>query len=61
VPASYHNRACGFGFADGHSEIKKWLDNNSVWPVAQKNPCTGAGTTSTRDSAWMVARTSAPK
>jgi prepilin-type processing-associated H-X9-DG protein len=26
VPASYHNNACGFGFADGHSEIKKWRD-----------------------------------
>jgi prepilin-type N-terminal cleavage/methylation domain-containing protein/prepilin-type processing-associated H-X9-DG protein len=25
-PASYHNRAAGFAFADGHSEIKKWLD-----------------------------------
>jgi prepilin-type processing-associated H-X9-DG protein len=25
-PASYHNRACGFAFADGHSEIKKWRD-----------------------------------
>lgn len=24
VPAFYHNRATGFGFADGHSEIKKW-------------------------------------
>jgi prepilin-type N-terminal cleavage/methylation domain-containing protein/prepilin-type processing-associated H-X9-DG protein len=23
-PASYHNRACGFSFADGHSEIHKW-------------------------------------
>jgi prepilin-type N-terminal cleavage/methylation domain-containing protein/prepilin-type processing-associated H-X9-DG protein len=30
VPASYHNRACGFGFADGHSEIKKWNDNNLI-------------------------------
>jgi prepilin-type N-terminal cleavage/methylation domain-containing protein/prepilin-type processing-associated H-X9-DG protein len=30
VPASYHNRACGFGFADGHSEIKKWRDNNLI-------------------------------
>jgi len=26
LPASYHNGACGFTFADGHSEIKKWLD-----------------------------------
>ena len=23
-PANYHNRACGFSFADGHSEIHKW-------------------------------------
>jgi prepilin-type processing-associated H-X9-DG protein len=28
VPASYHNNACGFGFADGHAEIKKWRDKN---------------------------------
>ena len=25
-PASYHNEAGGLNFADGHSEIKKWLD-----------------------------------
>ena len=25
-PASYHNGAGGFSFADGHSEIKKWTD-----------------------------------
>jgi prepilin-type N-terminal cleavage/methylation domain-containing protein/prepilin-type processing-associated H-X9-DG protein len=25
LPASYHNGAAGFTFADGHSEIKKWL------------------------------------
>lgn len=24
VPATYHNGACGFSFADGHSEIHKW-------------------------------------
>jgi len=23
-PASYHNGACGFSFADGHNEIHKW-------------------------------------
>ena len=28
-PASYHNGACGFNFADGHSEIKKWLDGRT--------------------------------
>lgn len=29
-PASYHNRAGGFSFADGHSEIKKWLDGRTT-------------------------------
>jgi prepilin-type N-terminal cleavage/methylation domain-containing protein len=23
-PANFHNRACGFAFSDGHSEIHKW-------------------------------------
>lgn len=26
IPATYHNAANGFAFADGHSEIKKWKD-----------------------------------
>jgi prepilin-type N-terminal cleavage/methylation domain-containing protein/prepilin-type processing-associated H-X9-DG protein len=60
MPASYHNGAGGFSFADGHGEIKKWLDRNSIWPVLRKTGA-GNGTTSTRDSAWMVARTTAPK
>jgi prepilin-type N-terminal cleavage/methylation domain-containing protein/prepilin-type processing-associated H-X9-DG protein len=25
APATYHNGACGFAMADGHSEIHKWL------------------------------------
>ncbi len=25
MPASFHNGAAGFSFADGHSEIKKWI------------------------------------
>jgi len=29
APASYHNGACGFSFADGHAEIKKWHDGLS--------------------------------
>jgi len=24
LPGLYHNRGCGFSFADGHSELKKW-------------------------------------
>ena len=33
VPASYHNGACGFSFADGHAEIKKWLSYTSKYKV----------------------------
>jgi prepilin-type N-terminal cleavage/methylation domain-containing protein/prepilin-type processing-associated H-X9-DG protein len=33
LPASYHNGACGFSFADGHSEIKKWRNDNTKQPV----------------------------
>ncbi|CAG0977872.1 partial protocatechuate 3,4-dioxygenase, beta subunit, partial [Anaerolineae bacterium] len=33
IPASYHNGACGFSFADGHAEIKKWLSRTSKYPV----------------------------
>jgi prepilin-type N-terminal cleavage/methylation domain-containing protein/prepilin-type processing-associated H-X9-DG protein len=29
-PASYHNRAGGLAFADGHAEIKKWRDNRMI-------------------------------
>ncbi len=32
-PASYHNGACGFAFADGHSEIRKWRSATSRYPV----------------------------
>lgn len=32
-PGGYHNRAGGFSFADGHAEIKRWLDDRTVPPV----------------------------
>src|ERR1051325_6162558 len=38
VPASYHNKACGFAFADGHSEIKRWRDSRTMPPVKHTNP-----------------------
>ena len=32
IPANYHNGACGFSFADGHAEIRKWLSISSGQP-----------------------------
>jgi prepilin-type N-terminal cleavage/methylation domain-containing protein/prepilin-type processing-associated H-X9-DG protein len=33
LPASFHNGACGFSFADGHSEIHKWRSSATILPV----------------------------
>ena len=35
-PASYHNGACGFNFADGHSEIYKWI-GSKIKPFVHYN------------------------
>lgn len=32
-PGSYHHRACGFSFADGHAELKRWLDDRTMPPI----------------------------
>jgi prepilin-type N-terminal cleavage/methylation domain-containing protein/prepilin-type processing-associated H-X9-DG protein len=58
VPASYHNGACGFSFQDGHAEIRKWQDANTIQPVLRKNPSAGNGKLSPRDMAWLQERTS---
>jgi len=33
LPGSYHNRAGGFSFADGHSETRRWLDERTMPPL----------------------------
>ena len=58
IPASYHNRAGGISFADGHAEIRKWRD-----PVvtSQNNPTfTNAGQTPPTDLLWLQARSTTP-
>lgn len=61
VPASYHNGACGFSFADGHAETKKWVDAATKAPIRKSSPSSATGKTSPKDNNWMVQRTSAPK
>lgn len=33
LPGSYHHRAGGFSFADGHSEIHRWRDDRTMPPL----------------------------
>jgi prepilin-type processing-associated H-X9-DG protein len=34
IPATYHNKAGGLAYADGHAEIKRWRDNGILKPTA---------------------------
>jgi prepilin-type processing-associated H-X9-DG protein len=61
VPASTHNGAGGFSFADGHAEIKRWLDPNSKAPVMRVNPCPENKQSAPRDIAWAQQHASAPQ
>lgn len=60
VPASTHNGAGGFSFADGHAEIKKWLDPNTKAPVVHRAGmgCPDNEKYSSDDMVWMQQRTS---
>ncbi|MGA2866379.1 MAG: prepilin-type N-terminal cleavage/methylation domain-containing protein [Verrucomicrobiota bacterium] len=58
VPASYHNRACGFSFADGHSEIHRWRDATTCIPVT-KVTYGGNSPVGRIDFPWTLQRTSA--
>ena len=55
-PASYHDGACGFSFADGHSEIHKWRDGRTTQAVTFTiiNGFTARGSL---DFAWIIQRT----
>jgi prepilin-type N-terminal cleavage/methylation domain-containing protein/prepilin-type processing-associated H-X9-DG protein len=54
LPSTDHNGACGFSFADGHAEIKKWRDPATLQPLS-------AGTRKApRDVPWINERASVP-
>lgn len=59
LPASYHNGACGFGFADGHAEIKKWLEQSTKVPVDPNHQYNGFPAPNSRDIAWIIYRSTA--
>lgn len=55
-PASYHAGACGLCFADGHSEIHKWLDSRTLAPVTY-TIINGQSVRGSVDFAWLAQRT----
>ena len=55
LPAIYHNGASGLSFADGHAEIKRWLD-----PDTLRKGVTGTRN-GPRDVPWIQERTSSKR
>jgi prepilin-type N-terminal cleavage/methylation domain-containing protein/prepilin-type processing-associated H-X9-DG protein len=58
-PASYHNGACGFSFADGHAEIRRWVDSRTIAPVRYTGTMAlNVASPNNRDVLWMSERSS---
>jgi len=60
-PASYHNRAGGFSFADGHSEIRKWVDPRTMPKISPGQIPPGARQANNVDIFWMQDRATRKK
>jgi prepilin-type processing-associated H-X9-DG protein len=61
MPASYHNGACGFAFADGHSEIHRWLDKRTMPPIKAPNYVGNVSAPGSVDVRWLQERTTVRK
>lgn len=67
LPASYHNGACGFSFADGHSEIHKWKSQKcTILPVklapgVPHIPFSSDLANVSQDIQWIASRSSVPR
>lgn len=60
-PASYHNGAGGFAFADSHAEVHKWVDPRTKPPLQPGSALPlGISSPGNKDVAWMQQRTSRP-
>jgi prepilin-type N-terminal cleavage/methylation domain-containing protein/prepilin-type processing-associated H-X9-DG protein len=58
-PASYHNGAAGISFADGHAEIRKWIDTRTKPPVRYNNQLQlNVLSPNNQDMVWLAERTS---
>jgi prepilin-type N-terminal cleavage/methylation domain-containing protein/prepilin-type processing-associated H-X9-DG protein len=61
VPANYHNGAGGLSFADGHSEIRKWVNQQGIPPVRYAAMSGLIPVPNSIDVMWLATRTSSRK
>ena len=55
-PASYHIRAAGFAFADGHSEIHSWKDKRTMPPLQNSDLTLNIPSPGNQDIRWLQER-----
>jgi prepilin-type N-terminal cleavage/methylation domain-containing protein len=64
MPGFYHHRACGFSFADGHAEIKRWVDERTMPPIQEGGSWSGTvyvPSPRNQDIFWMQERSTRKK
>jgi len=61
LPSNQHNGACGFAFADGHSEIHKWRSSVTKYPVKLVDWSRTPVALQDPDFSWLLQRTSHPR
>jgi hypothetical protein len=62
LPGSYHHRAGGFSFADGHSELRRWRDERTMPPLIRDGYVEDwVESPHSPDIAWLQHRSTRPK
>jgi len=62
LPGFYHHRACGFSFADGHSEIRRWLNQDTMRPLVPNGLINDQySSRDNQDVAWLQDHSTRPK
>jgi prepilin-type N-terminal cleavage/methylation domain-containing protein len=60
-PANYHLSCSSISFADGHTEIHRWLDPRTEPPMAAHTMAPPVGVPNDLDIAWLQQHSTAPR
>jgi prepilin-type N-terminal cleavage/methylation domain-containing protein len=61
LPGMYHHGSCGFSFADGHAEIKKWRDSRTTPPLVKNGLINDVfASPNNQDIGWLQERSTRP-
>jgi hypothetical protein len=62
LPGFYHHRACGFSFADGHSEIHRWQNDDTMVSLVKDRYVNDSFLSpGNQDVAWLQFHSTRPK